>query len=86
LACDGSWASQAHFTFSVAVNGTEQKIDAKQDGWSDPEYQPPCGHSSKKGEVHRSNETQAQPRLRGTQVAAPGSTLATLDIQENDAV
>jgi hypothetical protein len=32
------------------------------------------------------NETQAQPRLRGTQVAAPGSTLATLDIQENDAV
>src|SRR6266403_5151987 len=32
------------------------------------------------------NETQAEPRLRGTQVAAPGSTLATLDIQENDAV
>src|SRR5438270_3048447 len=32
------------------------------------------------------NETQAQPRLSGTQVAAHGSTLATLDIQENDAV
>src|SRR4030095_8380259 len=34
--------------------------------------------------VLRPNETQAQPRLRGTQVAAPGSTLATLDIQTND--
>ncbi len=33
-----------------------------------------------------SNETQAQPRLRRTQVAALESTLATLDIQENDAV
>src|SRR4029453_8266900 len=34
--------------------------------------------------LKRANETQAQPRLRGTQVAAPGSTLATLDIQEKD--
>jgi hypothetical protein len=34
----------------------------------------------------RPNETQAQPRLRRTKVAAPRSTLATLDIQENNAV
>src|SRR5205085_4497798 len=39
-----------------------------------------------KSRVHASNETQDQPRLSGTQVAAHGSTLATLDIQENDAV
>jgi hypothetical protein len=36
--------------------------------------------------AHTSNETQAQLRLRGAQVAASIGTLATLDIQENDAV
>src|SRR4029077_9798151 len=37
-------------------------------------------------DVHDAQREQDEPRLRGAQVAAPGSTLTTLDIQENDAV
>src|ERR1700730_13209073 len=36
--------------------------------------------------VHEDGVCLTRHKLRGTQVAAPGSTLAMLDIQENDAV
>jgi hypothetical protein len=36
--------------------------------------------------LHGSNETQAQPRLRGAQVTTDDGTLVTLNTQKNDAV